>query len=611
MTNIHRARIEELRTHMAKNGIDIYMIPTGDYHNSEYAADYFHTREYFSGFTGSAGTLLVAKDEALLWTDGRYFIQAAAELEGSGVKLMKMGEPGVPALREYLRGKIGEGEVLGFDGKCVSCQEGMALEQLVKERKASLKTDQDLADGIWKERPALPCHSVMILDDNYTGEDIESKLARLREEMFDKGASVYLDSRLDGIMWLLNIRGRDVTCNPVALSHLIVDERNVYLFLQEEEITAQLRSYAALHRISLLPYDDFERFLGIYDYKGNVLYSRDSVNFRVYQVTADAVQRAPGELRLISADSPLDKFKCVKNETELTNLRRCYVNDSVALVKFIKWVTEAVKQETKDADPLTESSAAAHLDQLRSELPDFMDLSFPTISAYGPNAAMMHYEAVPGVSDAELRPEGMLLVDSGGQYLTGTTDVTRTIALGDVTDRMRKHYTLTAVSNLQLMGAVFMDGCTGLNLDILAREPMWKEGLDYKCGTGHGIGYFLNVHETPPSIRWKAFPGRRDEPLRPGMIVSDEPGVYLEGEYGIRIETILEVVEHTVNESGRFLSFRPLTLVPLDRDLIDAEYLTPETRELLNRYHERVRAELAPLLNGEEQKWLFDQTEPL
>ena len=611
MTNIYRDRIEELRAVMAANGIDLYLIPTGDYHNSEYAADYFHTREYFSGFTGSAGTLLVTRDEALLWTDGRYFIQAAAELEGSGVALMKMGEPGVPALREYLDGKIREGEVLGFDGKCVSCREGIALDRLVKERKASLKTDSDLADRIWKDRPALPCHPVMILDDDCAGEDTDSKLARLREEVSDKGASVYIDSRLDGIMWLLNIRGADVTCNPVALSHLLLDGRNVYLFLQEEEITAELRAYAALHRISLLPYDDFERFLGIYDYRGNVLYSPDCVSFLVYQAAEDAIQRAPGELKLISADSPLEKFKCVKNETELANLRSCYRNDSAALVRFIKWVTETVRSKAEDSAPVTESSAAAHLDQLRRELPDFVDLSFPTISAYGPNAAMMHYEAVPGVSDAELRPEGMLLVDSGGQYLTGTTDVTRTIALGSVTDRMKKHYTLTAVSNLQLMGAVFMDGCTGLNLDILAREPMWKEGLDYKCGTGHGIGYFLNVHESPPSIRWKAFPGRRDEPLSPGMIVSDEPGVYLEGEYGIRIETILEVVEHTVNESGRFLSFRPLTLVPLDRDLIDVRYLTPETRDLLNRYHERVRTELAPLLNAEEQKWLFDRTEPL
>jgi Xaa-Pro aminopeptidase len=279
------------------------------------------------------------------------------------------------------------------------------------------------------------------------------------------------------------------------------------------------------------------------------------------------------------------------------------------MCRFIRWLTERVADT--DAEPVRESEAAGRLDQMRSEISDFMDLSFATISAYGPNAAMMHYEAVPGVSDAELRPEGMYLVDSGGQYLTGTTDVTRTIALGPVTDDMKKHYTLTAVSNLQLMGAVFMDGCTGANLDILAREPMWREGLDYKCGTGHGIGYYLGVHESPPSIRWKVFPGRLDEPFEPGMIVSDEPGVYLEGKYGIRIETILEVVDHIENESGRFLSFEPLTLVPFDRNLIDPDYLTPYTRKLLNEYHERVRIEIMPLLSAADQEWLISQTEPI
>ena len=412
-------------------------------------------------------------------------------------------------------------------------------------------------------------------------------------------------------MWLLNLRGSDVECNPVALCHILADERNVYLFIQEGEITGELRAYAALHRISLLPYEDFESFLAVYDYKGNVLFSPDSLSYGVYQAASEAVLKTKAGYRLISARSPLEKFKCVKNATELANLRGCYKRDSAALCRFIKWVREETASRDQDREPLTESSAAAYLDHLRSELPGYEGLSFSTISAYGPNAAMMHYTAVPGVSDAVLRPEGMLLVDSGGQYLTGTTDVTRTIALGPVTDRMKKHYTLTAVSNLQLMGAVFMDGCTGMNLDILAREPMWKEGLDYKCGTGHGIGYFLNVHESPPSIRWQVFPGRRDEPFEPGMIVSDEPGVYLEGEYGIRIETILEVVLRKENEWGRFLSFEPLTLVPFDRDLIDVRYLTPETRELLNEYHMRVFAEISPLLENSDRNWLREQTMPL
>lgn len=609
MSAIHKDRIEKLRAAMKEKGIDAYMIPTADYHNSEYAADYFHAREYFSGFTGSAGTLLVRQEEACLWTDGRYFIQAAGELEGSGISLMKSGEAGVPTLEEYLDQKMEEGSVLGFDGRCVPCREGKALEKMMRRRKGSLNTAFDLADGIWTDRPALPCHTVMILEDDYSGEDIESKLTRLREVLREEGAQTYIDSKLDNIMWLLNIRGEDVTCNPVALTHVLVDHRNVYLFIQDGEVTGELRSYAALHRISILPYEDFEDFLAIYDHRGDMLCDQNCVSYSVFLAAAGGLDKKSMGFEMITKKSPVGQFKCVKNKVEIANIRGCYKRDSAVMCRFIKWLTERVAD--KEKEPLRESEAAARLDHMRSELSDFMDLSFSTISAYGPNAAMMHYEAVPGVSDAELRPEGMYLVDSGGQYLTGTTDVTRTIALGPVTAEMKKHYTLTAVSNLQLMGAVFMDGCTGANLDILAREPMWREGLDYKCGTGHGIGYYLCVHESPPSIRWKVFPGRADEPFEPGMIVSDEPGVYLEGKYGIRIETILEVVDHEDNESGRFLSFEPLTLVPFDKKLIDPDYLTPFTRKLLNDYHERVCNEIMPLLGPAEQEWLISQTEPI
>ena len=609
MSAIHADRIEKLRAAMQKSGIDAYMIPTADYHNSEYAADHFHTREYFSGFTGSAGTLVVRREEACLWTDGRYFIQAAGELEGSGITLMKTGEPGVPSLEEYLDRTMEEGSVLGFDGRCVPCREGKALEKMMRRRKGSLSTAADLADGIWTDRPALPSHPVMILEDDYTGEDIESKLGRLREVMRREGAESYIDSKLDNIMWLLNIRGEDVTCNPVALTHVLLDHRNVYLFIQDTEVTGELCSYAALHRISILPYDDFEDFLAIYDHRGDMMCDRDCISYSVYLAAAGGLAKGSENCEFIAKKSPVGHFKSVKNDVEIANIRECYKRDSAVMCRFIKWLTERIADT--QAEPVTESAAAARLDHMRSEIDDFMDLSFSTISAYGPNAAMMHYEAVPGVSDAELKPEGMYLVDSGGQYLTGTTDVTRTIALGPVTDEMKKHYTLTAVSNLQLMGAVFMDGCTGANLDILAREPMWREGLDYKCGTGHGIGYYLGVHESPPSIRWKVFPGRLDEPFETGMIVSDEPGVYLEGKYGIRIETILEVVDREENESGRFLCFEPLTLVPFDTNLIDPDYLTPYTRKLLNEYHERVRAEIMPLLGAEDQKWLISQTEPI
>ena len=614
MGNIYSERIEQLRALMRSEGIDYYLIPSADYHNSEYVAEYFRTREYFSGFTGSAGTLVAGLDEAYLWTDGRYFIQAASELEGSGIGLMKMGEPGVPTTFKYLEDKMGDGTVIGFDGRCISRNEGKKLEKAAKKHGSKLRTDLDAAQRIRKDRPALPCHPVMLLEEDYSGENLESKAARLREKMAENGASAYAESKLDCIMWLLNMRGADVDYNPVALSHILVDDRNIYLFIQEGAITGELRAYAALNRISLLPYDDFEDFLQICDYKGNLMYDPRFLSYSAYLAARKGIKRsskrAGRDFRLIKSGSPLDAFKCVKNPVEMAGIRDCYKRDSAALCRFIMWVTERVKDSGRE--PVTESGAAAYLDGLRAELPDYMGLSFETISAYGPNAAMMHYTAVPGISDAELKPEGMLLVDSGGQYLTGTTDVTRTIALGPVTEEMKKHYTLTAVSNLRLMGAVFLHGCTGVNLDILARDPMWREGLDYKCGTGHGIGCFLNVHESPPSIRWKVFPGRQDTPFEPGMIVSDEPGVYLEGKYGIRIETILEVADRTTNESGRFLAFEPLTWVPFDRNLIDVRFLTPQTRDLLNEYHMRVRTELMPLFhNIREQAWLIEQTEPV
>lgn len=359
MGSIHRDRIELLRAAMKREGIDAYMIPTADFHNSEYAADYFHTREFFSGFTGSAGTLIVCAQEACLWTDGRYFIQAAAELEGSGVTLMKMGEPGVPTITEYLRQNMEEGSVLGFDGRCVPSKEGRGYEKLMKSKKGSLKIGRDLADGIWSDRPALPCHPVLLLEDDYTGEDIEDKLGRLRSAVQEAGADTYIDSKLDNIMWLLNMRGADVTCNPVALTHILVDDRNVYLFIQDGEVTEELRSYAALHRISILPYDDLEEFLAVYDHRGDLLCDPDCVSYSVYLAARKGLESSKAGYEMIGAPSPLVGFKSVKNAVEMANIRACYKRDSAALCRFIMWVTETVGKP--GAEPVTESGAAAYL----------------------------------------------------------------------------------------------------------------------------------------------------------------------------------------------------------------------------------------------------------
>ncbi|MBQ3391992.1 MAG: aminopeptidase P family protein [Lachnospiraceae bacterium] len=600
-----RARITALRALMEESGIDWFLIPTEDYHRSEYVADFFKTREFFSGFTGSAGTLLVGRTEAALWADGRYFVQAERELQGSGIALMKMQEPGVPTILGFLKEKVPAGGVLAFDGRCISAAQAEEYKKALEGRGAALRTDLDPADGIWTDRPSMPSSPVFILDTEYTGESASEKLARLRGAMAEKECTAFFTGRLDEIMWLFNIRGGDVECNPVALSYAFCGEKDQYLFLQESEKTPALDEYCRENGITVLPYESVADFLREYPYAGNVLCDPAQTGSLAYGIIKDALAgRSCG--RIVDHRSPLEDFKAVKNDTEMRHLRACYKADSAAVCRFIKEVTSRVAKGEK----LTEMGAADIMDGKRREIADYLDLSFETISAYGPNAAMMHYSATPE-NNSPLAPEGMLLVDSGGQYKSGTTDVTRTFALGPVTEAMRRHYTLTAESNLQLLDAVFMDGCCGANLDILARGPLWKAGIDYKCGTGHGIGFVLNVHETPPSIRWRFGGGGESRPLAPGMIVSDEPGVYLEGQYGIRIETILEVREKTVNSDGRFLCFAPLTLVPLDRALLDPEVLTSSGREILNRYHELVRREIGPLLFGEDAKWLQEQTEPL
>ena len=598
MGAIHRERIELLRMKLAEAGADAVLIPTADYHNSEYVSDHFKTREFFSGFTGSAGTLAVTRREACLWTDGRYFVQAERELEGSGIRLMRMQEPGVPTVTEYLCTSLQQGSVLCFDGRCMTAGSGRELEQALKQKEISVQASFDPTEGIWEDRPARPARIIRILDLKYTGRAADDKLRELRERMAEKGGRALTSSRLDDLMWLLNIRGDDVACNPVALCHLYLRQEDFCLFLQEEAQDPETDAYIEALGGRIFPYDEYLTYLSEIRESGTVLYDPDGLSY----AAAAALRRAVPTREWIS---PLPYMKAVKNGTELENLRQCYRKDSAAVCRFLYWV-----KNHPEIGEETEYTAAMKLDGLRAELPGFAGLSFETISAYGPNAAMMHYSA-DSETAAPLHPEGMLLVDSGGQYLTGTTDVTRTMALGPVTDEMRRDYTLTAAGNLALMDAVFMYGCTGKNLDVLSREPLWKMGMDYKCGTGHGIGFYLNVHENPPNIRWRYQPGMREDVIEPGMIVSDEPGVYKQDVYGIRIETILECVERVTNSDGRFLAFRPLTLVPLDRELLDPELLSPELTVVLDEYHARIFEEIAPLLDDKEAAWLRQQTRPL
>ena len=619
-------RLEKLRRKMERLGIDYYLIPTADYHNSEYVAPYFQTRHYFCGFSGSNGTLVVGMEEAGLWTDGRYFIQAEKELTGTGVDLYREMEEGVPTVSEWLADRMKENGTLGFDGGCLNVRQVRNLKKKLAHKNVRFVSQYDPAEEIWTDRPALPSHPAFVLGEEYSGESAESKLARVRAKMRQAGARVYVESKLDNLMWLFNLRGADVECTPVALSFGLVTMDRQVLFIQDSEVTGKVRAYADSIGLDLQPYESVTAFLedpAVYQEAAGadgtdaadhaqtdcrVLFDPGSLSIRLWNAVTRGREAAgikTGTHYDIEKRSPVEDFKAAKNETELKNIRAAYRDDSAAVCRFLYWLHRHVENGTVDS--LTEYTAAQKMDSLRTEISDFVDLSFGTISAYGPNAAMMHYSAKKD-DCARLRPQGMLLVDCGGQYLRGTTDVTRTMALGPVTEDMRRHYTLTAVGNLQLMDAVFLYGCTGRNVDILARQPLWSTFVDYKCGTGHGIGYLLGVHEGPQNIRWRFAEGMAEAVLEPGMIVSDEPGVYIEGEYGIRIETILEVVEAAKNGDGRFLRFSPLTLVPLDPSLIDPEYLTPQTRDVLNRYHTRVYAEIAPLLNEEERRWLRKQT---
>ena len=594
-------RLLRLREKMAEEGIDYYMMPTSDFHNSEYSADFFKVREYFCGFDGSNGTLVVSADEAGMWTDGRYFIQAENQMKGTGVVLFKMLEPGVPTITEYLMKNMKEGQVLGFDGRVVSTSIGESLEKKLSEKNVTLKFDKDLAEDVWTERPALPCHDMYVLPDDLCGMSFKEKLTVVREKMAEKGCKFYLLSKLDDIMWLTNLRGNDVECNPVALSYAIITENEFTLFVQGKEITDSVKAYCDKEGIILKDYHSLINEVGKTSMPGNVLFDKRNTNFLTYKTLVKKAEEA--KVALKNEKDPTELLKACKNDTEIKNIREVYVRDSAKLTEFIYWVKANVGKEE-----ITEYSAAMKLDSMRAELPGFIELSFPTISAYNANAAMAHYEATED-NYAVVNPEGMLLVDSGGTYMGGTTDVTRTIVVGEISDEIKRTYTATVVGMLRLANANFLEGCSGKNVDILARQCLWDMGIDYKHGTGHGIGYILNVHEGPQNIRWRFTPGQNEAPLLPGMIVSDEPGVYIEGKYGIRIENILEVVKGDANEYGQFLHFAHLTYVPIDREAIDKKYMEPRDIKAFNDYHAEVYKRVSPLIKDPKiLNWLREAT---
>lgn len=594
-------RLKELRSKMAENGIDYYMMPTSDYHNSEYSADFFKVREFFSNFSGSNGTLVVSANWAGLWTDGRYFIQAEREIDGTGVTLYRMLDKGVPTIKEYLSEQMQKGQCLGFDGLVNAADILVDFEETLKEKQITFRYDLDLAADIWKDRPALPCTKVYLLSDELCGRSFQEKLQEVRQQMKEAGAKTHFLSKLDDIMWLTNLRADDVECNPVALSYCLVTEDCFYLFLQKKALTPEVEAYAGKNGILLEDYHSVVDFLRTFHPDSDILYDQKNISYTLYRLLQDAAKRAG--VSLIDQMNPTTLLKAVKNETELKNIREVYRRDSAVLTRFIYWLKQNVgKQE------ITEYSAATKLDHMRSEIPGFVELSFPTISAYGANAAMMHYEATKDKT-ATLKPEGMLLVDSGATYMGGTTDVTRTIVLGPISEEIKKHYTLSVMSMLRLANLIFLQGSNGVTLDLAAREPMWKNHMDYKCGTGHGIGYMLNVHEGPQRIAWRSAQGSVAAEIMDGMIVSDEPGVYKEGSHGIRIENILEVQKDLENSDGQFLKFGMLTYAPIDLEAIDPKYMQQEDIDHLNAYHQAVYDKVEPLIEEPEIKvWLKQAT---
>ena len=588
-------RLEALRSEMKKRGITVYVVPTSDFHQSEYVGEYFKARKYMTGFTGSAGTAVITMKEAGLRTDGRYFIQAAAQLEGSGVTLFRMGEEGVPKVEEYVEEQLEKGGCIGFDGRVMDAKAGKKYAEIAEKKEGSLYVTEDLVDIIWTERPSLPAHKVWILEQEYAGMSTEEKLSQVREQMKQEGADVHILASLYDIAWLLNLRGDDIDHVPVFLSFVAVEEKKTTLFINQEILEDKVKKYLKDNQIQV---EDYEK---IYAYAENlkdhkVLMSLEEVNYRI----AENVQK---HSQIVDAPNPSLLLKSIKNETELENTRIAHLKDAVAVTKFMYWLkTNIGKKE------ITEISASDYLEELRKEQEHFLDVSFDTICAYGANAAMMHYSASEE-SNAVLKPEGFLLVDSGGHYLEGTTDITRTFALGELSHEQKKHFTAVCRSNLNLANAKFLYGCSGINLDILARGPLWDMGIDYRCGTGHGVGHILNVHEGPNGFRWKIVQERNDSgKLEAGMITTDEPGVYLEGAYGIRLENELICVKDEKNEYGQFMKFENITYVPMDLDAILPEEMTFREKQELNEYHQMVYEKISPYLNEEERIWLKEYT---
>lgn len=591
-----KQRIENIRDLMKEKNIYAYIVPSSDYHQSEYVGDYFKSREFMSGFTGSSGTLIISMDEAGLWTDGRYFIQAENELKDSGIKLFKMGEEGVPTIEEYLLEKLPKNSTLGFDGRVMSVKEGQSLANKLAFKGINIEYKYDLVNDIWEDRCSLPTEKAFLLGTEYSGESFSDKLSRIRAVMKEKKATTHILASLDDIAWLFNIRGRDVKSNPVVLSYAVISIDSVYLFIDKNKIGEDIRAELSKENVQIKGYEEVYEFIKNIDENEVVLIDTSKVNYAIYN-------NIPSNVQKIEERNPSILFKSIKNEIELKNIRNSHIKDGVAFTKFMYWL----KNNIGKID-ITEISATQKLEEFRREQDKFIEPSFSTIAAYKDHAAMMHYSATEE-SNYKLEPRDLFLVDSGGQYFDGTTDITRTIALGPIPENVRKDFTNVVRGMIRLSKAKFLYGCRGYNLDILARGPLWEEGVDYKCGTGHGIGFVLNVHEGPNGFRWKVREDIDDSCiLEEGMVTTNEPGVYVENSHGIRIENEIVVRKAEKNEYGQFMDFEVITFAPIDLDAIDESLILKDEKVYLNNYHKQVYDKISPYLNEEEKQWLKTYT---
>lgn len=591
MNNINQ-RLASLREVMKREHLAAFIFPSTDAHQSEYVADHWLGRAWISGFNGSAGTAVVTMNSAALWTDSRYFLAAEEQLHGTEFQLMKLKVPGTPSIAEWLGKELAgvSSPEVGLDGwvNSYAATSGL-ISDLRKAGGITVRTNLDPLAEIWKDRPSIPENPVEIQPLEYAGEDASSKIQRIRKALRTYHADGMLVSALDDIAWTLNLRGTDVHCNPVFVGYLLIASDKVSLFVDEAKVSAEVRAYLEAHGVSLYNYNKVEDGLKAYS-EYNILLDGNETSYYLWKTVKCQ--------EIVAKTSPIPAMKAVKSEAEIAGYRRAMLRDGVAMVKFLKWLVPAV-----EAGGQTEMSIDRKLTSLRAEQDLFRDISFDTIAGYQAHGAIVHYEASPE-TDAPLKPEGLLLLDSGAQYQDGTTDITRTIALGPVTEEMKHIYTLVLKGHIQLELAKFPDGASGTQLDALARESMWREGLNFLHGTGHGVGSYLNVHEGPHQVRMEYMPA----PLRAGMTVTDEPGLYLAGKFGVRIENTLLIKDYMETEFGKFLQMESLTLCPIDTAPIDVDMLLPEELNWLNSYHAEVYAKLAPYLDEEEQIWLKNAT---